>query len=183
MNMRQIPNMLGLFRVILTPLLVYLLLLNTGVSLFAAAWVLLAMAISDIIDGRLARSYGVVSNLGIFLDTISDKIFVAGALLPMVETGLVQSWYALIIIAREFAVSGLRSYAAAQGIVIPARSWGKQKLTMTVTGLIWLMCYGGWSGCHSGGTFPIRWRCFGRWVQGLSIFGMRAICSKKRSST
>lgn len=141
MNMRQIPNMLGLFRVILTPILVYLLLLNTGITLFVAAWVLLAMAISDIIDGRLARRYGVVSNLGIFLDTISDKIFVAGALLPMVETGLVQSWYALIIIAREFAVSGLRSYAAAQGIVIPARSWGKQKLTITVTGLIWLMCY------------------------------------------
>lgn len=139
--MRQIPNLLGLFRILLTPILVYLILQKTGVTLFAGALLLLLMAISDIVDGRLARSYGVVSNLGIFLDTISDKIFVAGALLPMVEADLVSAWYALVIITREFAVSGLRSYAAAQGVVIPARAWGKQKLTITVTGLIWLLCY------------------------------------------
>jgi phosphatidylglycerophosphate synthase len=67
-----------------------------------------------------------------FLDTISDKIFVAGALLPMVERGLLPGWVALIIIIREFAVSGLRSYAAAEGEVIAARQWGKQKLVFTV---------------------------------------------------
>jgi len=102
---------------------------------------LFVMAMSDIVDGNLARRLGVVSPLGIFLDTISDKIFIAGALIPMVEMDLLPSWYALLVIAREFAVSGLRSYAASQGVVIPARSWGKQKLTFTVMAIIWILVY------------------------------------------
>ena len=138
---RQIPNLLGVFRVIATPVLAYLIMLQTGWALISAAILLFVMAMSDIVDGNLARRLGVVSPLGIYLDTISDKIFVAGALLPLVQIGLIPSWYALTIIAREFAVSGLRSYAAAQGVVIPARAWGKQKLTLTVTGLIWLMVW------------------------------------------
>jgi len=139
--MRQIPNLLGLFRVLATPIMVYWILQRDGWSLLYAAVLLFTMAMSDIVDGNLARRLGVVSPLGIFLDTISDKIFVAGALIPMVETSLLPSWYALTIIAREFAVSGLRSYAASQGIVIPARSWGKQKLTFTVMAIIWILVY------------------------------------------
>ncbi|NBU64166.1 MAG: CDP-diacylglycerol--glycerol-3-phosphate 3-phosphatidyltransferase [Chloroflexia bacterium] len=141
--MRQIPNLLGLFRVLATPFLAYMILMQTGWALIGAAILLFVMAMSDIVDGNLARRLGVVSPFGIFLDTISDKIFVAGALLPLVQIGLMSSWYALTIIVREFAVSGLRSYAATQGVVIPARAWGKQKLTLTVTGLIWLMVWSG----------------------------------------
>ncbi len=139
--MRQIPNLLGVFRVLTTPIMVYWILQGDGWSLLYAAVLLLAMAISDIIDGNLARRLGVVSPLGIFLDTISDKIFVAGALIPMVELAMLPSWYALVIIVREFAVSGLRSYAASQGVVIPARSWGKQKLTFTVMAIIWILVF------------------------------------------
>jgi CDP-diacylglycerol--glycerol-3-phosphate 3-phosphatidyltransferase len=106
-----------------------------------AALLLFIMAMSDIVDGALARRLKVVSPVGIFLDTISDKIFVAGALLPLIEIDALPSWVGLLIIVREFAVSGLRSYAASQGVVIPAGVWGKQKLTLTVTGLIWLMVY------------------------------------------
>jgi CDP-diacylglycerol---glycerol-3-phosphate 3-phosphatidyltransferase len=73
----------------------------------------------------------------VFLDTISDKIFVAAALIPMVQGGLLSSWIALLIIVRDFAVSGLRSFAAAEGEVISARQWGKQKLVITVTALVW----------------------------------------------
>jgi CDP-diacylglycerol--glycerol-3-phosphate 3-phosphatidyltransferase len=79
----------------------------------------------------------VVSPLGVFLDTISDKIFVAGALLPMVEVGLLSGWIALVVIVRDFAVSGLRSFAAAEGVVISARQWGKQKLVITVVAIVW----------------------------------------------
>src|SRR5690242_21572274 len=95
------------------------------------------MAASDIADGPLARRMGVVSPLGIFLDTISDKIFVAGALIPMAEVGLASSWIALVVIGRDFAVSGLRSFAAAEGVVISARQWGKQKLVITVVAIVW----------------------------------------------
>jgi CDP-diacylglycerol--glycerol-3-phosphate 3-phosphatidyltransferase len=75
----------------------------------------------------------------VFLDTISDKIFVAGALIPMVQVDLLSSWIALLIIVRDFAVSGLRSFAAAEGVVISARQWGKQKLVITVVAIIWLL--------------------------------------------
>ena len=137
MTRHSIPNLLGLFRIVTTPLLVLFILAGTTLGYIAAVVLLLLMAISDIADGRLARKFNVVSPLGVFLDTISDKIFVAGALIPMVQQELISSWVVILIIGRDFAVSGLRSYAAAQGEVIPARAWGKQKLTIIVIALIW----------------------------------------------
>jgi CDP-diacylglycerol--glycerol-3-phosphate 3-phosphatidyltransferase len=134
---RSIPNLLGLFRIVTTPVLVALILSAAPGGYVGAVVLLLLMAISDIADGRIARRLQVVSPLGIFLDTISDKIFVAGALIPMVQVGLLSGWIALLIIVRDFAVSGLRSFAAAEGQVIPAGQWGKQKLVITVTALVW----------------------------------------------
>jgi CDP-diacylglycerol--glycerol-3-phosphate 3-phosphatidyltransferase len=134
---RSIPNLLGLFRIVTTPLLVALILSTTPGGYIGAVVLLLLMAISDIADGKIARRLQVVSPLGVFLDTISDKIFVAGALVPMVQGGLLSTWIALLIIVRDFAVSGLRSFAAAEGQVIPAGQWGKQKLVITVTALVW----------------------------------------------
>jgi CDP-diacylglycerol---glycerol-3-phosphate 3-phosphatidyltransferase len=139
LDARQIPNLLGLFRIVTTPLLYVLILWGTPAGDVWAVVLLLLMAVSDIVDGRLARQLQVVSPLGVFLDTISDKIFVTGALLPMVERGLLPGWVALLIILREFAVSGLRSFAAAEGEVISARQWGKQKLVFTVAALIWCL--------------------------------------------
>jgi CDP-diacylglycerol--glycerol-3-phosphate 3-phosphatidyltransferase len=134
---RSIPNLLGLFRIITTPLLVALILSSTPGGYLGGVVLLLLMAVSDIADGKIARRLQVVSPLGVFLDTISDKIFVAAALIPMVQSGLLSSWIALLIIVRDFAVSGLRSFAAAEGQVISARQWGKQKLVITVTALVW----------------------------------------------
>lgn len=137
MSTRSIPNLLGLFRIVTTPLLVVLILLGTAGGYLGAVVLLLLMAASDIADGPLARKLHVVSPLGVFLDTTSDKIFVAGALIPMVERGLLPGWIALVIIVRDFMISGLRSYAAAEGEVITARQWGKQKLVITVVALVW----------------------------------------------
>jgi CDP-diacylglycerol--glycerol-3-phosphate 3-phosphatidyltransferase len=134
---RNLPNLLGLFRIIATPFLVLLVVLATPWADLSAAFLLLVMAITDIIDGRLARKLQVVSPFGVFLDTISDKIFVAGAMIPMVERGLLPGWFAVIVVVREFAVSGLRSYAASTGLVISARQWGKQKMIFQVMALIW----------------------------------------------
>lgn len=143
---RSIPNLLGIFRIVTTPLLVWLVLLNTAGGYYGAVVLLLLMAISDIADGPLARRMGVVSPLGVFLDTISDKIFVAGAMIPMVQGGLISGWIALLVIARDFAVSGLRSFAAAEGEVISARQYGKQKLVITVTALVWCLLAAGFNG-------------------------------------
>ncbi len=133
----QIPNLLGLFRILATPLLMWLIMTERPSLYLWAALLLLVMSISDMLDGYLARKLHAVSPLGIFLDTISDKIFVTGTLLPMIECGLLSGWIALIIIGREFLVSGLRSYAASLGTVISAGKWGKQKLVITVVALIW----------------------------------------------
>src|SRR5215216_5339573 len=135
--LRSLPNLLGIFRILATPILVWLMLQNTSSGYYGAITLLLLMAASDIADGPLARRLGVVSPLGVFLDTISDKIFVAGALIPMVQVELLSSWIALVVIVRDFAVSGLRSFAAAEGVVISARQWGKQKLVITVVAIVW----------------------------------------------
>lgn len=137
--MRSLPNLLGVFRIVTTPLLVIFILNQTAIGYSAAAMLLLLMAISDIVDGKLARKLQVVSPLGVFLDTTSDKIFVAATLIPLVQIQLLPGWVALVVIVRDFLISGLRSYAAAEGVVIPARQWGKQKLTLTVIGLVWLL--------------------------------------------
>lgn len=136
-TLRSLPNLLGLLRIIATPLLVWLILVGTTSSLIWAVVVLVLMALSDMADGKIARRLKVVSPLGVFLDTISDKIFVVGALIPMLEMGMIPGWLVLTIVLREFIVSGLRSFAAAEGIVIAAGTWGKQKLAITVVALIW----------------------------------------------
>jgi CDP-diacylglycerol--glycerol-3-phosphate 3-phosphatidyltransferase len=136
-NLRSLPNFLALFRIVLTPLLFWLILTGQAWGYLAAVGVLLLMGISDFLDGRIARRLQAVSPLGVFLDTISDKIFVAGALLPMIQVGLLPGWIALLIIVREFIISGLRSFAASAGEVISAGPWGKQKLAITVVALMW----------------------------------------------
>jgi CDP-diacylglycerol---glycerol-3-phosphate 3-phosphatidyltransferase len=152
---RSLPNLLGVFRIFTTPLLVWLILRDDPVGFYGAVVLLLIMAASDIADGPLARRMKVVSPLGVFLDTISDKIFVAGALIPMVQVGLLSSWIALLIIVRDFAVSGLRSFAAAEGEVISARQWGKQKLVITVAAIIWLLLAAAYNGQDSP-VFEVR---------------------------
>jgi len=147
--LRSLPNLLGIFRILATPILVWLVLQNTSLGYYAAITLLLLMAASDIADGPLARRLGVVSPLGVFLDTISDKIFVAGALIPMVQIGLISSWIALIVIVRDFAESGLRSFAAAEGVVISARQWGKQKLVITVVAIVWRLLAAGYLGADA----------------------------------
>ena len=137
MKARSIPNYLGLFRILATPLLIWLILLRQPAADLWAVLLLLIIAGSDIADGPLARRMNVVSPLGIFLDTSSDKVFVAGALVAMAERNVVSSWIVVAIIARDFLVSGLRSYAAAEGQIISARTWGKQKLVLITTAIVW----------------------------------------------
>jgi CDP-diacylglycerol--glycerol-3-phosphate 3-phosphatidyltransferase len=159
---RSLPNLLGLFRILATPLLVWLIITSSPGFYLWAVVLLLVMAISDMADGRIARRLNVVSPLGIFLDTISDKIFVTGALLPMIQTGLLSGWIAFVIIVREFVISGLRSFAAAEGSVIAAGKLGKQKLVIQVVALIWRLLA---ANAESGGA--LAGSDFMRWLLGL----------------
>ena len=142
----QIPwnpaNILSLTRLFATVPLVVLILLATRWSLFAAALLFVVMAVTDTIDGRLARRYAWVSNVGIFLDLTADKVYTSATLIAMVAIGLLPSWMAIVIVVREFIVAGLRSFAAAEGLVIPADKWGKHKMLLTIIATVWMLIWG-----------------------------------------
>ena len=139
----QVPlnpaNLLSFARLVATVPLVMLILVATHWSLFAAALLFVIMAITDTVDGRLARRYGWVSNIGIFLDLTADKVYTAATLISMVAVGILAPWIAIVIIVREFVVTGLRSFAAAEGMVISADKWGKHKMLLTIIAITWML--------------------------------------------
>jgi CDP-diacylglycerol--glycerol-3-phosphate 3-phosphatidyltransferase len=136
------PNLLSLSRILAAPIL-YLLVVRPGRYGFFAALIVFALAsFTDTLDGRIARRRGLVSPLGVFLDTTADKILVAVLLVALVVVGLSPGWMAALIIAREFLVTGLRSYAAALGVVIPAGGWGKAKTLITIAALLLVILAG-----------------------------------------
>ncbi len=130
----NLPNYLTFARIVIVPLLVVVLLTPVaeqwvGVSGYALAiFVFLVASLTDILDGHLARRRNQVSTLGKFLDPIADKLLVSAALIVLVEKHLAPSWAVVIIVGREFIVTGLRSVAAAEGIVIQAQTSGKIKM-------------------------------------------------------
>ncbi len=135
-------NILSFGRLAATLPLILLILRSTHLSLFISALLFVVMAVTDTIDGRLARRYGWVSNLGIFLDLTADKVYTSAALIGMVAIGLLPSWIAIVIITREFIVAGLRSFAAAEGTVIPSDRWGKHKMLLTIIAIVWMLLWG-----------------------------------------
>ena len=138
--MQSIPNILSACRIVMLAPLVVLILVNQPITYAIATVLFLLVALTDTIDGRLARRYNLVSNIGVFLDLTADKMLVSGLLIALVEVHLVPAWIVILIVGREFLVTGMRSLAAAAGKVIPAGRLGKQKtfLTLLATGGIML---------------------------------------------
>ena len=125
--MPNLPNSISFFRVALVPVLMVFLLAGIPSGDIVAFFVLGVAAYSDTLDGTLARRRGQVTVMGAFLDPLADKLLVSGALISLVSLDKLSAWVATVIIAREFAVSGLRMIAAVQKVVIPASKWGKAK--------------------------------------------------------
>src|SRR2546421_3747783 len=122
----NLPNSLTLFRIFLVPFLVVVLL--TKYSDWVGLTIFLVAAITDFFDGYFARRMNKMTRLGALLDPIADKLLVSAAFISLVELGLARAWIVVIIIGREFAVSGLRSIAAQQGVTIAASPLGKGKM-------------------------------------------------------
>src|SRR5215470_280849 len=132
--MSNAPNLLSSSRIAATILVFALVLVNQPWAFLIATVVFFLASLTDLLDGYLARRYHVVSALGVFLDLTADKVFVSAILVAYVQLGLVPAWIVVIIIAREFLVTGLRSVASAKGTVIPAGRLGKQKTFITLLG-------------------------------------------------
>ncbi|MBV9257892.1 MAG: CDP-diacylglycerol--glycerol-3-phosphate 3-phosphatidyltransferase [Ktedonobacteraceae bacterium] len=133
--MRNLPNILSISRLIVTAAVFILVLVNQPWAFLVATLLFFLASVTDLLDGYLARRFRVVSSFGVFLDLTADKVFVSAILVALVQIGLVPAWIVVIIIAREFLVTGLRSMAAAKGKVIPAGMWGKQKTFITLLGI------------------------------------------------
>jgi CDP-diacylglycerol---glycerol-3-phosphate 3-phosphatidyltransferase len=133
--MNNTPNLLSFSRILATILVFILVLINQQWSYLAATVIFFFASITDLLDGYLARRYHLVSPLGVFLDLTADKVFVSAILVAYVQIGLVPAWVVVIIIAREFLVTGLRSVASARGTVIPAGRLGKQKTFITLVAM------------------------------------------------
>jgi CDP-diacylglycerol---glycerol-3-phosphate 3-phosphatidyltransferase len=135
----NLPNLLTLGRIVAIPFFVWLLDSPTSVRGFWACIVFTAAAITDMLDGYLARKLGVVSVLGKFLDPLADKLIVMAALVWMVPMGRIPAWVVVVLLARELSVTGLRSVAASEGVVISAGQEGKTKTALQMIGIIALL--------------------------------------------
>ncbi|MDL2227220.1 CDP-diacylglycerol--glycerol-3-phosphate 3-phosphatidyltransferase [Deltaproteobacteria bacterium OttesenSCG-928-M10] len=146
----QLPNLITLGRLIAIPVIIVLMTVYPGGGRFVSAvvaLVFLVAALTDLLDGHLARKYNIVSTLGKFLDPLADKLLVSSALIMLIPLGRAPAWAVFLIIAREIAVTGLRAIAAERGLVISASDAGKRKTlaqNIAVFCLLWhyplLMC-------------------------------------------
>ena len=135
----NLPNKLTLFRIFLVPLLLVFLISPSMLSCFIAAIIFGLAAATDWLDGHLARVTNQVTLLGKLLDPVADKLLVVAALVPLVELDRVAAWIVVVIVGREFAVSGLRMIASAQGIHIAAADSGKYKMVAEIVAILFLI--------------------------------------------
>lgn len=144
----NLPNYLTLARIVIVPLLVVVLLTPFadqwfGISSYAlAVGIFLVASLTDILDGHLARRRNQVSNLGKLLDPIADKLLISAALIVLVEKHLAPAWVVVVILGREFIITGLRSVAAADGIIIQAEKIGKLKMWAQCVAIVALLIAG-----------------------------------------
>ena len=122
----NLPNQLTIFRCIL--IVPFVILLMNGFDLISLAIFIIA-SLTDLADGKIARKYNLVTNFGKFMDPLADKLLVCSALIILIQLGRIPSWVVLIIIAREFIITGFRTVASDKGVVIAASKWGKYKTT------------------------------------------------------
>lgn len=136
----NLPNKLTIFRVILIPFfIVFLLVPITPIDKWIALAIFIIASLTDLLDGKIARKYGLVTNFGKFMDPLADKLLVCSALICLIELDRIPSWMVIVIIAREFIISGFRLVAADNGVVIAASYWGKFKTTFQMVAVCLLI--------------------------------------------
>lgn len=151
----NLPNKLTIFRVILIPFFVFFMLApyfpDNGKYIAVAIFIIASL--TDMLDGKIARKYNLVTNFGKFMDPLADKLLVCSAMICLVATGQLASWIVIIIISREFIISGFRLIAAENGVVIAANYWGKFKTVSQMIMIILLLI-------DLGGVFDILEQIF-----------------------
>ena len=138
----NLPNKLTILRVIMIPFFVAALLYDGGANQnmrYVSAALFIIASLTDMLDGKIARKYNLVTNFGKFMDPLADKLLVCSALICMIELRELPAWMVIIIISREFIISGFRLVASDNGVVIAASYWGKFKTTFQMIGVVLLI--------------------------------------------
>ncbi|MDD7391166.1 MAG: CDP-diacylglycerol--glycerol-3-phosphate 3-phosphatidyltransferase [Lachnospiraceae bacterium] len=137
----NLPNKLTIIRVLLIPFFVFFMLVPAAgdASRYIALIIFIAASLTDLADGKIARKYNLVTNFGKFMDPLADKLLVCSALICFVEMQLLPAWIVIIIISREFIISGFRLIASDNGVVIAASYWGKFKTTSQMIMIVLLI--------------------------------------------
>lgn len=141
----NLPNKLTILRIILIPFFLVALMVDV---IPGGKWIALAIfciaSLTDTLDGQIARKYNLITNFGKFMDPLADKLLVCSAMIALIELDRIQAWIVIIIIAREFIISGFRLVASDKGVVIAAGWWGKIKTVVQMIMIIVLICdFGG----------------------------------------
>ncbi|MEF9939848.1 MAG: CDP-diacylglycerol--glycerol-3-phosphate 3-phosphatidyltransferase [Clostridium sp.] len=138
----NLPNKLTILRIIMIPFFVFFLLIQGGENLtyrMIALVLFVVASLTDLLDGKIARKYNLVTNFGKFMDPLADKLLVCSALICLIELKQLPAWMVIIIISREFIISGFRLVASDNGVVIAASYWGKFKTTFQMLAVVLLI--------------------------------------------
>lgn len=146
----NLPNKLTVLRVLMIPFFVVFMLTDLGgeYSNYIALAIFVVASLTDLLDGKIARKYNLVTNFGKFMDPLADKLLVCSAMICLVEMERLPAWMVIIIISREFIISGFRLVASDNGVVIAASYWGKFKTTFQMLMMILLIL-------NLGGAFAV----------------------------
>lgn len=147
----NLPNKLTILRVIMIPFFVLFLLTDIGgpYGKYISLALFIIASLTDLLDGKIARKYNLVTNFGKFMDPLADKLLVCSAMICLIEKGKLAAWIVILIISREFIISGFRLIASDNGVVIAASYWGKFKTTFQMLMVIVLIADLG------GNIFPV----------------------------
>lgn len=165
----NLPNKLTVLRMVMVPFFVGFILLSPRVLWFK--WIALGLfiiaSLTDMLDGKIARKYNLITNFGKFMDPLADKLLVCSALICLTDLNVIPSWITIVIIAREFIISGFRLIAAEKGVVIAAGKSGKWKTAVTMVMICFMLCIVNTHGFLSraaalepttmGGIYPAYW--------------------------
>lgn len=135
----NLANKLTMLRIFMIPIFIILMLLEFPYHMEAALLVFVIASLTDKLDGHLARKYNMITDFGKFMDPLADKLLVTGAFLMLIQLGRIEAWIVFVILAREFAVTGLRTLAAAQNVVIAASNYGKIKTVTQIIAIVLLL--------------------------------------------
>ena len=137
----NLPNKLSILRVLCIPAITVLLYMNDDTCRIIAGVLFIIGSLTDLLDGKIARKYNLVTDFGKFIDPVADKLLVLTTLVMLIHCGLMEAWVVIIILCRELAVDGLRMVAVGQGKVIAAGPWGKWKTTFQMVTIIVILLF------------------------------------------